>query len=145
MALVRTFIVVSFHCRMLLISSMLKIIIIIRDNFIILQSMIASFGLYMFPVLRKLLPVWDTKGFIAIMILHMIVSEPLYYWAHKCFHGDYLFSKYHSFHHSSPVPQPFTGNITHLSSLIFYLTSHPQATGQMRIYISFGYILLLLN
>lgn len=70
----------------------------------------ASLGMYMFPVLTNLLPVWDTRGFIAVMILHMAVSEPLYYYLHKCFHGNYLFNHYHSLHHSSPVPQPFTGN-----------------------------------
>ncbi|WOG96836.1 hypothetical protein DCAR_0416173 [Daucus carota subsp. sativus] len=78
------------------------------DNFIILQGMIASLGLYMFPLLTEVIPVWEPKGLIAIMILHIIVSEPLYYWAHRWFHGHYLFSRFHSFHHSSAVPQPFT-------------------------------------
>ncbi|KAL1816174.1 hypothetical protein ACET3Z_018748 [Daucus carota] len=89
------------------------------DNLLILQSMIAYLGFYMSPMLRNLLPVWDTRGFIAIMILHMAVSEPLYYLAHKCFHGNYLFSKFHYFHHSSPIPQPFTAaSATYLEQLL---------------------------
>jgi len=54
------------------------------------------------------------------MILHVGVSEPLYYWVHKKFHGDYLFKNYHSLHHSSPVPTPLTGEI--LRSSIWLLS-----------------------
>uniref|UniRef100_A0A5B6Z7Y4 Putative Fatty acid hydroxylase superfamily n=1 Tax=Davidia involucrata TaxID=16924 RepID=A0A5B6Z7Y4_DAVIN len=88
------------------------------DNFIILQALMASMACYMFPVLTSL-PLWNTRGLIAIMILHMGVSEPLYYWLHKKFHGNYLFTHYHSLHHSSAVPQPFTaGNATFLEHLV---------------------------
>ncbi|KAA8535450.1 hypothetical protein F0562_030453 [Nyssa sinensis] len=87
------------------------------DNFIILQALTASMASYMFPVLSSL-PLWNTRGFIATLILHMGVSEPLYYLAHKYFHGNYLFAHYHSLHHSSEVPQPFTaGNATFLEYL----------------------------
>ncbi|CAK9171356.1 unnamed protein product [Ilex paraguariensis] len=88
------------------------------DNFLILQALIATLAFYMFPIPANL-PVWSTRGFIAIIILHVLVSEPLYYWAHKCFHGSYLFTHYHSLHHSSPVPQPFTaGNSTLLDHVV---------------------------
>ncbi|KAM7477084.1 hypothetical protein LguiB_024327 [Lonicera macranthoides] len=88
------------------------------DNMIILQAVMSSMGIYLFPKMASL-PVWDTRGFIAILILHMGVSEPLYYWIHKCFHGNYLFTHYHSLHHSSAVPQPFTaGNATLLEQLV---------------------------
>ncbi|KAA8522805.1 hypothetical protein F0562_009228 [Nyssa sinensis] len=88
------------------------------DNFIILQALMASMACYMFPILTSL-PLWNTRGFVAIMILHMGVSEPLYYWVHRYFHGDYLFAHYHSLHHSSAVPQPFTaGNATFLEHLV---------------------------
>ncbi|XP_059636090.1 very-long-chain aldehyde decarbonylase CER3 [Cornus florida] len=90
------------------------------DNFIILQALIASMGRYVFPILTdNNLPLWDTRGFIAAMLLHMGVSEPLYYWAHKHFHGKFLFNRYHSFHHLSTVPQPFTaGSTTFLEHLV---------------------------
>ncbi|KAJ7955715.1 protein ECERIFERUM 3 [Quillaja saponaria] len=88
------------------------------DNFLILQAVIASIACYMFPFLENL-PLWSTRGVIAALILHVCVSEPLYYWVHRKFHGDYLFAHYHSLHHSSPVPQSFTaGNATILEHLV---------------------------
>lgn len=80
----------------------------IRDNFLILQALVASMACYMFPILQHL-PIWNVKGLFVALILHVGVSEPLYYWVHKKFHGDYLFTHYHSLHHSSPVPESFTG------------------------------------
>ncbi|CAL0304950.1 unnamed protein product [Lupinus luteus] len=88
------------------------------DNFLILQALIASMVYYMFPFLQNL-PLWNFKGLICALILHVGISEPLYYWGHRKFHGDYLFTHYHSLHHSSPVPQSLTvGNSTVLEALI---------------------------
>ncbi|CAN1223340.1 Very-long-chain aldehyde decarbonylase CER3 [Linum grandiflorum] len=84
------------------------------DNFLILQSMIASVTCLMFPSLLEL-PVWNTKGVVCILVLHVGISEPLYYWVHRCFHTSYLFTNYHSIHHSSQVLHPYTGS--HLSFL----------------------------
>lgn len=57
------------------------------------------------------LPLWNTKGLIALIVLHVTFSEPLYYFLHRSFHrNNYFFTHYHSFHHSSPVPHPMTGN-----------------------------------
>ncbi|KAH9614833.1 hypothetical protein KSS87_012938 [Heliosperma pusillum] len=96
------------------------IIIICRDNFIILQGLIAALICYMFPSLRNWETLWDTKGLIGAIILHMTVSEPLYYFMHKLFHRQpYLFKSYHSLHHSSNVLQPFTaGNATFMEHLV---------------------------
>lgn len=80
-----------------------------RDNFLILQALIASVGWLYFPILQNL-PALNFKGFLVALILHVGISEPLYYWIHRNFHGSqYLFTNYHSLHHSSPVPQSFTG------------------------------------
>ncbi|CAL8078860.1 unnamed protein product [Prunus armeniaca] len=88
------------------------------DNFIILQGLIASTACYLLPFLQNL-PLWNTIGFISTLVLHMGVSEPLYYWMHRRFHGNYFFENYHSLHHSSPIPQPFTaGNATLLEHLV---------------------------
>ncbi|XVE63445.1 hypothetical protein DITRI_Ditri07aG0021400 [Diplodiscus trichospermus] len=88
------------------------------DNFIILQALSASMGCLIFPSLANL-PLWNPKGFIALQLLHMTISEPLYYWAHRLFHESYLFTHYHSLHHSSPVLHPFTaGHATFLEHLI---------------------------
>ncbi|XP_054794002.1 very-long-chain aldehyde decarbonylase CER3-like [Prosopis cineraria] len=88
------------------------------DNFLILQAFIASMIFYMFPFLQNL-PPWNMKGLIVLLALHVGISEPLYYWVHRKFHSDYLYNHYHSFHHSSPVPQSFTaGNATPLEHLV---------------------------
>ncbi|KAL6973744.1 Very-long-chain aldehyde decarbonylase cer3 [Sarracenia purpurea var. burkii] len=88
------------------------------DNFLILQALMAFMASYIFPDLSSL-PQWDSRGIIVVTVLHMGVSEPLYYWAHKRFHGNYLFTHYHSLHHSSSLPQPFTaGNASFLEHLI---------------------------
>lgn len=91
-----------------------------RDNFILLQAALATLVFSMFPFLANL-PLWNTRGFIAVVLLHVGVSEPLYYLTHKYFHGNYLLTNYHSLHHSSPVPQPFTGEtvIIHVVDLMF--------------------------
>jgi hypothetical protein len=36
--------------------------------------------------------------------------EFLYYWLHRALHHHYLYSRYHSHHHSSIVTEPITGN-----------------------------------
>ncbi|KAK6944289.1 putative domain Wax2, C-terminal [Dillenia turbinata] len=88
------------------------------DNFIILQALIASMACYTFPILTKL-PFSDRRGFLCTILLHMTVSEPLYYLVHRYLHKDHLFTHYHSLHHSSAVPLSFTaGNATLLEHLI---------------------------
>ncbi|XP_059276470.1 very-long-chain aldehyde decarbonylase CER3-like [Lycium ferocissimum] len=88
------------------------------DNFILLQALMASLAYYMLPNLVNL-PIWDLNGFMVITILHIVFSEPLYYYLHKCFHGSYLFKHYHSLHHSSAIPQPFTaGHATFLEQIL---------------------------
>jgi len=64
---------------------------------------------YIDPPFIENVPLWNAKGFIIILSLHVGISEPLYYWVHRCFHESYLFNQYHSIHHSSPVLHPFTG------------------------------------
>lgn len=80
-----------------------------RDNFIILQALVASMAYYIFPCFQNL-PIWNTKGFIALLILHVIFTEPVYYFLHRHFHNGFLFSHYHSLHHASQVTQPTTGS-----------------------------------
>ncbi|KAL9242240.1 hypothetical protein vseg_016260 [Gypsophila vaccaria] len=90
------------------------------DNFVILQAIIGALICYMSPRLTKFENVWDTKGLIGAIVLHMLVSEPLYYYMHKLFHKQpNLYNFYHSFHHSSNVLHPFTaGNATFLEHIL---------------------------
>ena len=92
-----------------------------RDNFLILQALIGSMAFYMFPFLQNL-PPWNTMGVIAALILHVVISEPLFYWLHRKFHEEHLFNHYHSLHHSSPVPESFTGQRNQIAetSLSFF-------------------------
>ncbi|KAK9141435.1 hypothetical protein Syun_010835 [Stephania yunnanensis] len=95
------------------------------DNFIILQALIASMGCYFFPgKLGELLPLWgDPRGYLCALLLHVAVSEPLYYWIHRyLLHCDDspLYRHYHRVHHSSAVPQSYTaGHATPLEHLIW--------------------------
>nr|CAD1825585.1 unnamed protein product [Ananas comosus var. bracteatus] len=89
------------------------------DNFIILEYFIGAMAFYWFPYLREL-PLRDLRGVCMAFVLHVGVSEPLYYWVHReIFHRGNLFSLYHSLHHSSKVPQSFTaGFVTPLESIV---------------------------
>ncbi|KAK8698389.1 hypothetical protein V6N13_114509 [Hibiscus sabdariffa] len=89
------------------------------DNFIILQALLASLVCLMFPSMVDLLPVWNPRGFMTLLLLHVTISEPLFYWTHRLFHQSYLFTHYHSLHHSSSVLHPFTGgHATFLEQLV---------------------------
>ncbi|CAN1326325.1 Very-long-chain aldehyde decarbonylase CER3 [Linum perenne] len=88
------------------------------DNFLILQSLIISATCLMFPSFLEL-PVWNIKGLVSLLVLHVGISEPLYYWVHRCFHTSSLFTNYHSMQHSSAVQHPFTGShLTFLEHLV---------------------------
>lgn len=84
------------------------------DNFLILQAIVASFLYFSFPFLSNL-PVWDTRGVLCCLVLHIAISEPLFYWMHRLLHSTELFQRYHWIHHSSEVSHPFTAG--HLSFL----------------------------
>uniref|UniRef100_A0A1J3JD27 Protein ECERIFERUM 3 n=1 Tax=Noccaea caerulescens TaxID=107243 RepID=A0A1J3JD27_NOCCA len=92
------------------------------DNYILLQAIIASMICYMSPPLMMMnsVPLWNTKGLVALIVLHVTFSEPLYYFLHRFFHrNNYFFTHYHSFHHASTVPHPMTAsNATLLENLI---------------------------
>ncbi|KAK9130250.1 hypothetical protein Sjap_010737 [Stephania japonica] len=88
------------------------------ENFLILHGLIASVACYSLPFIN--VPLWNLKGIICALIFHVGVSEPLYYFIHKKLHSNqYLFTHYHSLHHSSPVQECLTaGHATPLEHLI---------------------------
>ena len=79
----------------------------------------ASMALPSFPFLENL-PLWNTKGIMCCIVLHVGISEPLYYWFHRLSHTQYFFSHYHSVHHASIVTQPFTGKYIYINKIIIY-------------------------
>ncbi|CAL5041629.1 unnamed protein product [Urochloa decumbens] len=90
------------------------------DNMVILQTLIAAMvaNSPAFPGVAEL-RAWDPRGWALALLLHVTVSEPAFYWAHRALHRGPLFSLYHAKHHSSPVTQPLTAGFgTPLEALI---------------------------
>ncbi|VFQ69963.1 unnamed protein product [Cuscuta campestris] len=57
------------------------------------------------------LPAWRTDGVLLMAFLHAGPVEFLYYCLHRALHHHYLYSRYHSHHHSSIVTEPITSVI----------------------------------
>ncbi|XP_050874311.1 very-long-chain aldehyde decarbonylase CER1 isoform X2 [Lathyrus oleraceus] len=66
------------------------------------------------------LPIWRTDGVIIAALLHTGPVEFLYYWLHRALHHHYLYSRYHSHHHSSIVTEPITSVIHPFAEHISY-------------------------
>ncbi|KAK7386203.1 hypothetical protein VNO78_26245 [Psophocarpus tetragonolobus] len=66
------------------------------------------------------LPLWRTDGLVFITLLHMGPVEFLYYWLHRALHHHFLYSRYHSHHHSSIVTEPITSVIHPFAEHISY-------------------------
>ncbi|KAI5427944.1 Very-long-chain aldehyde decarbonylase cer1, variant 4 [Lathyrus oleraceus] len=78
-------------------------------------------GYMIFPMAAGL-PWWRTDGVILTAILHAGPVEFLYYWLHRALHHHYLYSRYHSHHHSSIVTEPIT-SVTHpFAEMFAYFT-----------------------
>jgi sterol desaturase/sphingolipid hydroxylase (fatty acid hydroxylase superfamily) len=82
-----------------------------RDNMVIMQTLIAAVLVTsrVFPATSDL-SAWDLRGWAIAVVLHVAVSEPAFYWAHRALHLGPLFSRYHSLHHSFQATQALTGN-----------------------------------
>ncbi|TXG62448.1 hypothetical protein EZV62_009442 [Acer yangbiense] len=66
------------------------------------------------------LPYWTTDGVILTILLHAGPVEFLYYWFHRALHHHFLYSRYHSHHHSSIVTEPITSVIHPFAEHIVY-------------------------
>ncbi|EPS71900.1 hypothetical protein M569_02856, partial [Genlisea aurea] len=82
-------------------------------------------GLYMYLLLifekkAQNLPFWRTDGMIWTFILHAGPVEYTYYWLHRALHHHFLYSRYHSHHHSSIVTEPITSVIHPFAEHIAY-------------------------
>ncbi|OIS97086.1 PREDICTED: protein ECERIFERUM 1-like [Nicotiana attenuata] len=67
-------------------------------------------------------PLWRTDGIIIIALLHIGPVEFLYYWLHRALHHHFLYSRYHSHHHSSIVTEPITSVIHPFAEHLSYFT-----------------------
>lgn len=92
------------------------------------------------------LPLWRTDGIVITILLHAGPVEFLYYWLHRALHHHFLYSRYHSHHHSSIVTEPITSVVHPFGEHISYflLFAIPQAitffTGTASIVSFVGYI-----
>ncbi|GMP42482.1 hypothetical protein CsSME_00012217 [Camellia sinensis var. sinensis] len=92
------------------------------------------------------IPIWRTDGVVVTVLLHMGPVEFLYYWLHRALHHHYLYSRYHSHHHSSIVTEPITSVIHPFAEHIAYfvLFAIPMVTtvliGSASLVSGFGYI-----
>ncbi|XP_073154632.1 very-long-chain aldehyde decarbonylase CER3-like isoform X4 [Henckelia pumila] len=117
------------------------------DNFLILQAILASLLYLSFPSLASL-PIWNPRGVLCCLILHIGISEPLFYWMHRLLHSPVLFQRYHWLHHSSKVTHPFTaGHTTFLEQLLLCIvvgipTLGTVFLGYASITMMYGYLLL---
>ncbi|GMN61989.1 hypothetical protein TIFTF001_031060 [Ficus carica] len=66
------------------------------------------------------MPIWRTDGVVITILLHTGVVEFLYYWLHRALHHHFLYSRYHSHHHSSIVTEPITSVIHPFAEHIAY-------------------------
>ncbi|KAG7653932.1 putative domain Wax2 C-terminal [Arabidopsis suecica] len=81
--------------------------------------------LFMYLVNNKLpgcsrIPLWRLDGAILMAILHAGPVEFLYYWFHRALHHHFLYSRYHSHHHSSIVTEPITSVVHPFAEHIAY-------------------------
>lgn len=89
------------------------------DDQIILQSLLFYVFNAFHPGASKL-PIWRTDGVIFTILLHIGAVEFLYYWLHRALHHHFLYSRYHSHHHSSIVTEPITSVIHPFAEHVMY-------------------------
>ncbi|KAK9106940.1 hypothetical protein Syun_022951 [Stephania yunnanensis] len=91
-------------------------------------------------------PLWRGDGVILTILLHTGPVEFLYYWFHRALHHHFLYSRYHSHHHSSIVTEPITSVIHPFAELVMYIllfaipTLATISTGTKSIVALVGYI-----
>ncbi|KAJ8538569.1 hypothetical protein K7X08_027790 [Anisodus acutangulus] len=77
------------------------------DDQIIFSALLFYFG-YLNLEQSHHLPIWRTDGIIMTILLHIGPVEFLMYWLHRALHHHFLYSRYHSQHHSAVATQPIT-------------------------------------
>ncbi|KAF6145538.1 hypothetical protein GIB67_037571 [Kingdonia uniflora] len=90
------------------------------DDQAIMHCMLIYGMVIVIPQARNL-PIWSTNGALTMILVHVGPVEFLYYWAHRALHHHFLFSRYHSHHHSSFVTEPITSVVHPFAEHILYL------------------------
>ncbi|KAH6789638.1 Fatty acid hydroxylase superfamily [Perilla frutescens var. frutescens] len=89
------------------------------DDQIIFNGILFYVG-YIYMEESHHLPFWRTDGVIWTFLFHAGPVEFLYYWLHRALHHHFLYSRYHSHHHSSIVTEPITSVIHPFGEHIAY-------------------------
>ncbi|KAG8091914.1 hypothetical protein GUJ93_ZPchr0012g19727 [Zizania palustris] len=89
------------------------------DDQIILSAILLYLGALYLPGGQHV-PAWRTDGAVLIALLHAGPVEFLYYWFHRALHHHFLYTRYHSHHHSSIVTEPITSVIHPFAELVAY-------------------------
>ncbi|XP_058079594.1 very-long-chain aldehyde decarbonylase GL1-4-like [Magnolia sinica] len=102
------------------------------DDQILLSGIVLYLARMVVPGTTNL-PLWRTDGVVFIILLHVGPVEFLYYWAHRALHHHFLYSRYHSHHHSSVVTEPITAVIHPFAEMVLYfmLFTIPQLTAAL--------------
>ncbi|OIT34308.1 PREDICTED: protein ECERIFERUM 1-like isoform X1 [Nicotiana attenuata] len=89
------------------------------DDQIIFNGLLFYYG-YMKLEQSHHIPFWRTDGIILTALIHIGPVEFLYYWLHRALHHHFLYSRYHSHHHSSIVTEPITSVIHPFAEHVAY-------------------------
>ncbi|KAK6143022.1 hypothetical protein DH2020_023370 [Rehmannia glutinosa] len=89
------------------------------DDQIILNGILMYLGITYIESAKRM-TWWRTDGVIWTILLHAGPVEFLYYWLHRALHHHFLYSRYHSHHHSSIVTEPITSVIHPFAEHIAY-------------------------
>ncbi|CAN0878298.1 Very-long-chain aldehyde decarbonylase GL1-5 [Linum grandiflorum] len=81
------------------------------DDQIVMTGLLMYIATVVFEEGTSSLPIWRTDGVVLAALIHAGPVEFLYYWLHRALHHHFLYSRYHSHHHSSIVTQPITSVI----------------------------------
>ncbi|XP_031277514.1 very-long-chain aldehyde decarbonylase CER1-like [Pistacia vera] len=90
------------------------------DDQILFNGLLFYIGFTFIPPHYSKLPLWRTDGIILTILLHSGPVEFLYYWFHRALHHHFLYSRYHSHHHTSIVTEPITSVIHPFAEHIVY-------------------------
>ena len=78
-----------------------------RDDQIVFNGILAYIAYWVLEGIKNM-PLWRADGVLLVFLLHAGPVEFLYYWFHRALHHHFLYSRYHSHHHSSIVTEPIT-------------------------------------
>ncbi|XP_027771211.1 very-long-chain aldehyde decarbonylase CER1-like isoform X1 [Solanum pennellii] len=91
------------------------------DDEIILFGLVYYIG-YLILEQAHHIPMWRTDGIVITALLHIGPVEFLYYWLHRALHHHFLYSRYHSHHHSSIVTEPISAVVHPFVEILAYYT-----------------------